>query len=476
MAPSATARVSRNTSFLMLATLSRMLLSFAFVIYAADYLSTKGFGQYALVTQYFELFLSLSATALGIYITREAAKRTAALPELLSHGLVLLVALLAASALVLAIIFRLSHYSPETPRLMMIAAAALIPAAVAALLEAALIALERAHDVTVATALESALRLGASFVALGLGSGLPAVFLILIVTRLLQAIYYAYQVHRVVPLRWHFRRRRFTVMARRWMVFAAENWLATIYTSLDVLILSWCHGEAAVGLYSAATRIVRLGSMVAKSFTVALFPVLSRLYRSSQTAFDQICRLTVRYMVALAVPTALAIAVFAQPIIALLYKPEYAPAVPILRVFVWILVLECINPFLSYTLFARGAQHLSLRVAAVGLVVNIIASSLLAWQYGPVGSAVGSIIAAAAATCGYCLAGLAPTARRDLLLDAGKIALAAGALSLVLRLSDGTVGAIAGGLILGVGLYVGLLFVLRVVSRSDARLWNLDGS
>ncbi|HEY6564197.1 MAG TPA: oligosaccharide flippase family protein [Pirellulaceae bacterium] len=472
MERSSVAKISRNTAMLVLATLSRMALAFAFVIYAASLLGKERFGQYALVTHYFELFLSLCSTAVGIYLTREASKRPRDLPELLSHGFALLLGLLAASGVVLTVVFRLASYSHGTVVAMGVASCALLPAATAAILEATLIALEKAHHVTIATALESGLRFAASFVVLALGYGLPAVFAILIVTRTVQALYYAAQVHQWVPLHWRFRPRRFRVMFRRWRIFAAENWLATIYTSLDVLVLSFFHGEAAVGLYAAATRVVRLGSMAAKSYTLAVFPVLSRLHRTSRTAFEQLSHVTLRYMIAIAVPAALAMAVFAEPIMSLLYSEEYAAAVPVLQVFAWILVLEAINPFLSYTLFAKGAQSASMRVAALGLIVNGIASYFLTRSWGPVGAAWAAIIAGFAATCGYGLASLRRDEITRFLGDAVKVVLASTALAAVLWWSRNST--IAVSLLIGGALYVSLLVILRVIKHSDLRLWRSE--
>ena len=68
-----TLRVS-NMSALFIGRLFDMAISFAFVIYIARLLGVVGFGKYALAQRYFELFLSLSATGLGIYITREIAE------------------------------------------------------------------------------------------------------------------------------------------------------------------------------------------------------------------------------------------------------------------------------------------------------------------------------------------------------------------------------------------------------------------
>ncbi len=86
-------RVSQNTLMLLSGTACRLVFSFAFVVYVASLMGLKGFGTYSLGIHYFELFLSLTATAIGIFITREAGRRPGRLSDLLSHGLVLVAAL-----------------------------------------------------------------------------------------------------------------------------------------------------------------------------------------------------------------------------------------------------------------------------------------------------------------------------------------------------------------------------------------------
>jgi O-antigen/teichoic acid export membrane protein len=197
-------------------------------------------------------------------------------------------------------------------------------------------------------------------------------------------------------------------------VFAAENWLATVYTSLDVVVLSVVAGEAAVGLYTAAWKIIRLGSLAAYSYTTAVFPVLSRLYAASRPQFHKLSRDTVRYMIMLALPAIAAVTVLQNRVIDLLYTAEYREAGPVLSVLVWVMLLLFINPFLSYTLFARGRQRASMNVAAVSLVVNLLATLWLASRWGAVGAAYGTLIGGLVALCGYSLYALRGWELREL--------------------------------------------------------------
>ena len=59
---------------LLLGTVTRMVFSFAFVVYVARYLGVETYGKFALTQSLYDLCTSLCATGFCILVTREAAK------------------------------------------------------------------------------------------------------------------------------------------------------------------------------------------------------------------------------------------------------------------------------------------------------------------------------------------------------------------------------------------------------------------
>ncbi len=452
---------------LFLGTACRLVFSFAFIIYVASLLGLDGFGKYSLGLHYFELFVSLTSAAVGIFFMREAGRRPGRMSQLLNHALVLVAILSVASASVMLALGHLLNYSADTRQILLIASLALLPAAAAVVLEAAFVSLEQAHVVTGGTAIESVLRIGVSYFALTAGFGLLSLFWILLLARVVLVLYYTISLARRVPLRWRFRVKRFRLFAWRWRVFAAENWLATIYTSLDVVILSAFHGEAAVGLYTAARKVVRLGSVAAKCYTTAVFPLLSRWYVQSRPAFDQLNRDTLRILVATMLPAATVVMVFASQIMGLLFKDQYTDAIPVLQVLAWVMLLECLNPFLSHTLFAKGQQHRSMYVAGISLVVNLAATMWLAQQWGAVGAAWGGFAGALVACGGYCLFSFDWRDVCQLLVTTMKVSLAAAALAVVVWMLP--LGHWLFALVTASAVYLLLVMLLRVITKTDLR-------
>ena len=464
-------RTSKNTVMLVAGMVVKMVGSFLFALYCAALLGVEGFGKYSIALFYFELFLSLSATAIGILLTRDLAKRPDRLKQLLSSALVMGTLLCFLAPLAVLPLGKLFNYSPDTIHAMGIACLALIPAAWCVILEAFFVTKERAEFVTGGATLEAIVRLGLSFGLLMAGFGFVELIWALAIARTVLLVAYWKGLQRVAPFKFGFSFQSTWSFFKRWRTFAAENWMATIYTNLDVLVLSFISGEVAVGLYSAAWKLVRLGSVFAKSYTTAVFPVMSRLYSKSRDQFHILCRQTIRAMALVTIPAAIAIVILADRLIQMLFTPEYAEAVPILRVLIWTLFAEFVNPFLSHALFAQGKQRKSMNVAAVSLFFNVIATYLLVSRYGAVGAAAGTVFSGLVAMVCYFAYLLPPAQIAKMGIVFARLALAAtgvGATAYLLR--DASWPLLVGA---SVAVYVPLLWITGSIQRRDTELLKL---
>jgi O-antigen/teichoic acid export membrane protein len=462
-------RVSKNTGALLAGTMLRMVFAFAFVVFAARFLGVEGYGKFALTQHLFELSLSLSATGLGILVTREVARDRNWLDRHLAPAAVfaLLLGVSAAGLLVIGATF--AGYAPDTQRAICVAAIAVIPAALCALLEAIFVAFEKAELVAVGTALEGLVRIALCFAALLLGYELVSLFVILIVTRVAQlALYSLFLACRLPRIQWRFQTGELWSLSRTWLVFAGETWVATLYLSLDVVLLSLFWGEFAVGLYDAAWKLIRLGAVVANSFTTAVFPYISRLYVDARDTFHQLSQQSVKYILVMVVPAALCISVFAEPLVLFLFDGRYAESAPVLRVIAWMLIPQFLNPFLSRVLYARGQQGRSLAVSIVGLVVFVAVAFVLIPKFGAIGTAWTAVLSSYAALVCYLTFSTTGTHRRSIMMILLRQAAAILGLCLALFVVQHTQLVLA--LAACAVLYAGMLLGLRIVTLSDFKL------
>ncbi len=469
MQQKAVSRVSKNAGVLLLGTVMRMAMTFAFVVYVARYLGKTGYGKYAITSLLFELFLSLISAGFAVLVTRESAKNIGWLSRNLAT-LVSLVALVGAcGGGMLAILGRCANYEADTKLAIYIACAAVIPAAFGTVAEAAFIAFERAEIVSGGIFLEGFVRTALGFAALSSGFGLLSLFMILIATRSVQMCVYSILLRRWLPeveFRWNLR--EFVTLAREWRIFAAETWVATLYLSLDGILLSFFYGEAAVGIYDAAWKLIRFGPVIASAFTTAVFPYISRLWVNARETFQVVSEQSVKYILAGVLPAVLCITIFADQIVLLLFKSEYADSANVLRILAWLLIPQFLNPFLSRVLYARGQQGRSLAVAAVGLGTFLSIAFFLIPAYGPIGTAITVVISSYTALIAYFWHSMLGTDRRPLLIIFMRQSIAAVVLLIALLLVRNS--QLPPMILACPILYAGLLIGLRIVSLNDVRL------
>jgi O-antigen/teichoic acid export membrane protein len=394
-------RTSKNAAMLLFGTMFRMVAGFAFMVVVANALGVEGFGKHALVVHYYELFIGLTAMGAGILLTRDIARWPHHRDILFSSATVLIGLLGLISPILLLGLATLFRYPHDTTLALMIACFGLIPAAIGVLYEAVLVALERAEFVSIGAVFESLVRVGSGILVLYLGGNILELAVVMVASRVLLLVMYYYTLRRICDHRWQFSWRLFRRFAYRSRVFYGENWMSTIYTSMDVIVLSAFVGETAVGLYSAAWRYVRLGAVVVKSFTTAVFPLLTRAHFESATKFREIAQQAVRVMVMIAVPVIIGVNVVPERIVHLIFKPEFAEVAPLLQILIWVLLFEFLNPFLSHCLFSQGKQRLSMVVAGMALLTNSILMLTLVPQYGSIGAAIACVGNASMATTCY---------------------------------------------------------------------------
>lgn len=462
-------RVSKNASVVLLGTVIRMVMTFAFTVYAARLFGVEGYGKFALTQNLFELFLSLTATGLCILVTRETAKDHAWLGRNLGSALLMVALLGLSGTIVLAIVANLAHYAPDTRTAICIAAVALIPGAICMLAEALFIAWEKAEYVAAGTAGESLARTGLCFLMLWMGYGLLSLFVVLIAVRVALLLVYSMLVLRRLPtVQWQTEPGALVALTKQWRVFAAENWLSTLSNGMDVFLLSLFHGEAAVGIYDAAWKLIRLSAVVARSFTTAVFPYISRLYVRAEETFHRVNLHSIKYILAAILPVVIGISIMAEQIVRLLYGPEYLSSVPVLQVLAWLMIPQFLNPFLSHTLFARHQQSRSLIVAIIGMVAFAVASFLLIPTWGPVGTAFAVLTSAMTAFACYLAFSVWGRSTHNLLIILLRQAIAAGALCTFLYFMRSS--ELLPVLIVGALLYGALLVLLRIVTWNDFKL------
>ncbi|HUW22018.1 MAG TPA: flippase [Candidatus Bathyarchaeia archaeon] len=120
-------------------------------------------------------------------------------------------------------------------------------------------------------------------------------------------------------------------VSRSW-VFAGLTIIAVFYLRTTVLAVAFIKGTYYTGIYSAAFKFIEALILIPQSFSLALFPLSSRLFVGNLTHLKELYKRGLRILVLLALPICLLLMYFSRLIIESFYGRNYQEAIPVLLV------------------------------------------------------------------------------------------------------------------------------------------------
>jgi len=186
--------------------------------------------------------------------------------------------------------------------------------------------------------------------------------------------------------------RSWPALVRAGLPIGLAGLLFVLLLRLDVTLLSFLAGEAEVGLYAAAYRLVEGTQFIAWAVSAAMLPWLARAERrDSWFDLSRGLELGLKVLAALLLPVAVVFVVFAQQLVDLLYGPAYHGSVVPLQVLGLTCTLYGVQALLSTAFIARDAPWAFARLVGAAVTLNVIANLLLIPRYGAGGAAAAAL-------------------------------------------------------------------------------------
>lgn len=152
---------------------------------------------------------------------------------------------------------------------------------------------------------------------------------------------------------------------------------AIAFFQIDTILIRPLEGEEAVGLYSAAFRMLTFTIMVPVLFNQVLLPVYSRYISSDPRRFLRIFRRAVLYMGVVGAPVSVALAVLAGPVLLLIFPETYIRSEACLKILgLAVAIIFVTYPHVS-VLIATGRQATFTWISVVGLLLNVALNLVL---------------------------------------------------------------------------------------------------
>lgn len=261
-------------------------------------------------------------------------------------------------------------------------------------------------------------------------------------------------------------------LIRRTKEFFFIRIVQTIFNTVDMLILSVMAGDIPAGLYGVALRLLSAFDFLPNAFTGAYLPAMSRVSQTDRPAFCDICRPYYKYLFIIGLGLALALGVFAQELILLLFGKAFLPASTTLIILALGQIILFANWPLSNAIIALNREK-NIRNAFGGCAVFNICLNLVLIPHFKNDGAAWAFVASQAGLLIWQLHILGWDLVKHInvgLISARAIMAAVSALCLVYVFGVEKLNMFLGGIIIGLG-FILFLFLMR--SLTPKELWKM---
>jgi PST family polysaccharide transporter len=169
-----------------------------------------------------------------------------------------------------------------------------------------------------------------------------------------------------------------------------------IYMRIDTVMLKVMQGDAAAGIYAAATRISEIWYFIPLAIVSSVSPSIMRSKTDPKLYYERL-RALFSVMVYTSVVIGSCIAFASHWIVARLYAGGYGAAGPVLAVHIWASIFVFLGVAQSPWSVSEDLLKLSLYRSIAGAVANIAINLFLIPRYSAMGAAIATVVSYAIA-------------------------------------------------------------------------------
>jgi O-antigen/teichoic acid export membrane protein len=384
--------IARNFGSLLVGRLGSQLIGFATNAYLAHRIAPAGYGAVGLAQAAVTYLTIFSDSALSTIAVREGAQHPGKVQSLIASVSALRLLLALGCMLAGLLVAGYLPYSESSRQILRVFAISLPVQAIA--VDWVFRALQKMHYTSIVQIASSALTLALTVCLvknpgqvlrvpwIGVVAGAGAVALSL---WLLRQVGYR--------LRFQFGFGAFRRHLAQSIPLCASSLAITLYIQVNYLILGKVHGEAVVGLYSAAARLTVVLSTVHWLYYAAMAPGLMALYQVSRpkagALLGQSVRVTAIFgfgMLAIGLPAS-------RLLVQLVFGPAFTDATPVFAVMLASAAVVAVSHNWGQLAVAAHRERLVLKSTLLGGLMNLVVCGLLVRPLGAVGAATGNLLA-----------------------------------------------------------------------------------
>ncbi|NQE44620.1 hypothetical protein C5S31_01185 [ANME-1 cluster archaeon GoMg2] len=385
-------RVAKNTGIIIIGEIVCKIIALFTLIYLARYLHPVEFGKYSFVFAYLTFFGIITDLGFHAILVRDMSCDQSNTAKLIGNAYVIKVLLVIFAVTLSLVVITLTSYPSDTATYVYIATFTLLFSSFSYFYQAIFEAnLRMEYHLIARIIFRILLAILILWVIFSHGTLMQVMFIMVFSEMVKTLISYAFSRKFVRP--------RFEIDWVLWKYLFKESlplslssviWI--IYSQIDIVMLSPMKGDVSVGLYSAAYRLFEPLIFIGSALMLSLFPLMSKYYKNSKEKLIKSYKLSVKYLLIIALPVAIGITFMADKIILLIYGTEFVNSATTLQILIWGLVFIFQYRIFLDILVAMGKQKLTTLSMGLCAIVNVTLNFMLIPILSYNGAAIATLI------------------------------------------------------------------------------------
>lgn len=248
--------------------------------------------------------------------------------------------------------------------------------------------------------------------------------------------------------------------------FAATSILYSIYYSIDVVMITNMIGNYETGIYNAAYKLISVLTLFYGIYTAVIFPVMYKFYKKDEGMLLISFEKSIKYLMLIIIPIAIATLFYSQDIIHLFYGHEYDPASSALSILIWTVCLLFVSGACNALLNSSHKEVAVTKIYAVAAAFNIIFNFIMIPYLSYDGAAITTVLSDLLIVILqlYVIYTLGHRPNKKLYFDLVKIIIGSGILGISLHFLHLNMWV---ALPVGIIIYFAIVYLLRVFDDDD---------
>jgi O-antigen/teichoic acid export membrane protein len=174
--------------------------------------------------------------------------------------------------------------------------------------------------------------------------------------------------------------------------FAMTTLFVSFLFTTDQIMISAISGDFALGIYNCSYKILTVFITIYSMYTIAVFPLMSRLYNKLDDILKISYEKSVKYLLALALPLCVGISFYAKNMVILIAGTDYIDAGPLLQVLIWNITFVFVNGISDQLLNSTNHEMAVLKRTAIAGVFNFALNLVLISKFSYFGATISTLL------------------------------------------------------------------------------------